>query len=473
MDFNCDGKYLAGVYENGLVNIFNTEQNIRVKRLSDGDGDETILARFHPTRQMNLVCSTFKGKVSVVDLTVSKIIFKDRNAHDAPCREVAMPEDVPDLIFSCGCDSIIKIYDMRKKSTGLQIQSHCGFSTISSSKCGGFFAVGNLKGDLMTYDLRDLKKPLTMTKGDGDLITRVAFLPNFDDSNSIEPSLRVSAAYEELPEPPEDQNDFSINDILEINQGRVSDFDFNSSSRVSAIPYMYANDERRGSELFSEKLASAFRDISFTVDEASNSPAANNLENMKRAGKRESRRRSSYLPSPLQLIHEEHSDKENHGASLNTPNSTGPRFSSTPTVRFNLKVQQEEEEEVESSEEIIDVDAIDSIVGEAETVENSNNHATAAAAQSDFKQEFESIRQAIRFEIQSLNFDLNGRHMEMMTYIYNQRRNLENRIKVIEECMAFMMNDDAKIARVMELQEENRDLRQQLNEIMSKLIWNC
>lgn len=443
--------------------------------------EDVIFARYHPTRKFHLAMSSFKGKVSIMDLSCKKTVFLEKNAHDAPCREISIPEDIPDRLLTCGCDSFVKIYDMRKKAAGIQIQSNCGFTTISSSKCGGFFVVGNLKGDLISYDMRDLKKPLSITKGDGVLITRVAFLKeNFEHPDNMEPmsSEHAEQVSDELPDPPEDQDDFScLEQILEINKGRPSEFD--CSSRVSAIGNHKVNEDRRGSALFGHNLANAFNfsiNLESNTDEISlpESPSANFSESMKRIGKKDSssRRRSSYLPSCLQLIHEENGDKEN--LCLNSPNalsSAGPRFSSTPasSIRFNNKDNTVlPSENLDSSEEIIDVDALDSFGNNENSNVSQEKQATLLApvlltSRIDFNKEFEAVRDAMRFEIQSLNFDLSGRHIETMTYVFNQRKALENRIARIEDCIGILMNEDAKIARVMDLIEENASLKVQLS----------
>jgi protein NEDD1 len=429
--------------------------------------DDATFARFHPTRKFHLALATYKGSVSVYDLAKKKFAFQAKGAHDAPCREVVIPDDHPDRLFTCGCDSFIKIFDMRKQGDGLQIQSHCGFSTISVSKCGGFFAVGNLKGDLLTYDLRDLKKPLAMTKGDGELITRVAFMSRLE-SDGFEMSSRMSAVSDELPEPPQDQEDFPLDHILEMQRGRPSDFDMTYSSRVSAISSK-VNEDRRGSALFGQSLANAFN-LSINIDEVTSteSPSITNAENAKRAGKRDSsmRRRSSFMPSPMQLIREELSDKENMGNTLNTPNlsSAPPRYSSTPatTIRFNLKEKlTAPPESHDSSEEIIDVDAIDSF-------KTSTEASKIQQSGIDFKKEFEAIREAVHFEVQSLSFDLSGRHMDSMNYMLIQRRALDKRIERIEECLGLLMNEDAKIAKVIELTDENASLKAQLASVVGQ-----
>lgn len=499
-----------------MINIYGL--TTKIKFCSVELDKNSTLSRFHPAKRFQIALASFKGAVTVYDISSKKVVYQDRHAHDAPCRDLSMPEDIPDRLLTCGCDSFIKIYDMRQRLKGLQIESHCGLSTISASKCGGFFAVGNLKGELLTYDIRDFRKPLAKMKVDSELITRVEFLPVWDDvdtgflsldtgSLSLQRDSGESSASDDLPDPPPIQDVFTMNGIIEVQKGRLSEFDLNCSARVSSISTRRGNqswsndcasnsggnDDRRMSDMFGQNLANAFRDLSFSSDLndgviESNSPILNysNVEIRKSNGKNDSipKRRSSFMPKQLQKIQEELCDKENQAGTLNSPNpfTEQPRFSSTPAnVRFNLK--QQPENDVDESEEVIDVDDLDSFTLKSKSENSGEKPATTgqtivnlpppptvvAAPQIDFKKEFENLHEKIHFEVQSLNFDLNFRHLEMMTHIFNQRRNLENRIKTIEECMAFLLDDDAKIARVTELQQENRELRQHLAEVMNRI----
>ena len=489
---------MSSVYENGIVNIYGLTTKIRADTVKAVDRDSS-LARFSPARRSHLAIASFKGGVTVYDMFTKRIHFQQKDAHDAPCRDVAMPEDIPDRLLSCGCDSLIKIFDTRQKSTALQIQSSCGLSTISVTKCGGFFAVGNLKGDIITYDMRSLRQPLTKMKVDNELVTRIAFMPIWGESDNQITSLEggnssESILSDELPDVPDNPHDFTMEDLVGFQKGRISDFETSVVSRVSIG--QYCGDETRLSSNFGRNVKNAINELSFdeNFDENSVTPArveSNSLlDRIKRVtvGKKESlpKRRSSLMPSPLQRIREEHVDKENCAGSLNkgTPTS-GPRFSSTPTLHSINKLSFEAPE-IKDEYEVIDVDALDSS-SEATQEPNKKIYTTetlvppylpapssfpAQQFDVDFKKEFNALHEKtekIHFEVQSLNMDSNGRHLEMMTYIFNQRRELQSRIQMVEECMAILMTDDVKINRIMELQEENRDLRHQLDEILKRL----
>lgn len=485
LDFSSCGGYLSSVLENGIINIYGLTTKIKCDQITFDK--ESTLARFHPAKRFQLAVASYNGCVTIYDMSVKRITFQERNAHEAPCRDLAMPEDNPNRLLSCGCDSVIKIFDTRKKSTGLQIQSNCGLSTIAVTNCGGIFAVGNLKGDLLTYDMRNLGQPLAKMKVDDELITRVAFIPNYGDSAGYETlSLRDSSesrVSDELPEPPAAQDDFTLDDVISFQQGRISDFD--CSSRVSAISNR-GEHHRRTSDGYVQKWGNALNDSIDSFDAPNNSqinsPDGRRSDQLK-GGKKDSltKRRSSFKPHPLQLIREECGDKENSASSMNVGTPTGmgePRFSSTPAPP-TFRLINATAVLPDNSEDIIDVDAIES--PKKDVCQSLSDKASAAVNTSssilpqlsvDLKKEFEVVHEKIRFEVQSLGLDLSMRHFEAITHAYEQRRHIENRMKTIEECVGLLMNDDVKINRIMELQDENRALREQLNDAMRSLNLN-
>lgn len=502
LDYSACGKYLSSVYENGIVNIYGL--TTKVKSDSIKTVRDCSIARFNPSKNFYLAMSSDQGSVFIQDLNNKRLVFHEKDAHDAPIRDLAMPEDIPDRLITCGCDAVIKIFDTRKKSTGVQIQTSCGLNTISVSKCGGFIVAGNLKGDIITYDMRSLRQPLAKMKVDSELVTRVVFAPSSGDNNDQLPSIYINdysetALSDELPDIHEAQDDNSMmDDMIGFHKGRISEFDVSCSSRVSTF-----SSQNRKSNHFGD-VKNALKNLSFSseigdIDDLPESPEVDErtssaLDRLKRSfGRKDSssKRRSSFMPSPLQLIREELVDKENIAGSLNTDKTQSnetpfsnssqtpnrPRFSSsTPgTVKAT---KPEEITEDDSSDEIIDVDALDSSeVAIAETKKKRTSSVDTVVAQSvgqhlcsfDFKKEFEALHEKIHYEVQSTALDSNMKHIEMMSYIYNKNREVKDRLQMVEECIAILMSEDYKINRIMELQQENKDLRAHLNETVNLL----
>lgn len=143
----------------------------------------STLARFHPTKKFHLAIASNKGSVTIFDFTAKRKSFH-YEAHAAPCRDVCMSPVHPDCLVTVGYDSIINIFDTRKKSLSMEIKHDHPFSTISLSDCGLFCCAGNLKGEIIGYDFRNLKKLLSVRKVHEGSIERIAFVPNDSKSDS-------------------------------------------------------------------------------------------------------------------------------------------------------------------------------------------------------------------------------------------------------------------------------------------------
>lgn len=121
LDYNSSDENLACVYENGKVNIYGLQTSVKTNSF-DFDNQIT-LARFHPARRSQLAVASYRGLVTVMDIFAKKAIFKNPEAHSAPCSDVLMKDD---LLFSSGYDTLIRLFDLRKKSFGMKIQGNYG-----------------------------------------------------------------------------------------------------------------------------------------------------------------------------------------------------------------------------------------------------------------------------------------------------------------------------------------------------------
>lgn len=125
----------------------------------------STLARFHPSKRFHLAIASYKGAVSVYDVQSKRNILNLSEAHDAPCRDVSMCSTQPSLLVSVGYDCKINIFDIRRNkaqsSSGRLTYSH-PLSTVALSECGTYFCAGNLKGELIAYDMRSTKAPLAV-----------------------------------------------------------------------------------------------------------------------------------------------------------------------------------------------------------------------------------------------------------------------------------------------------------------------
>ncbi|XP_040167887.1 uncharacterized protein LOC120902879 [Anopheles arabiensis] len=202
MDFNATDDFLAAVFENGLVNVYGMKSNSKLHTLAFDKN--TVKARFHPTKRFSMAIASYNGAVLLYDTQSKKTIFSQTTAHAAPCRDVGMVESYPDYLFSVGYDNVINIFDTRRKATASQIQSNYPFESLAIAEDGIHLAVGNLKGYVYGYDLRNLKDPLNMQKIHQSCVNSISFVPQpregsnrrsmieLDESKKVTKSVRIS-----------------------------------------------------------------------------------------------------------------------------------------------------------------------------------------------------------------------------------------------------------------------------------------
>lgn len=141
------------------------------------------MARFHPTKRFQLSIASYKGAVTIYDVNTKRKVFHAADAHAAQCRDLCMSPANPDTLISVGYDCAINIFDTRRKVKPVQISYCHPLSTVAASECGNYMCVGNLKGELTTYDLRNPKVMLASKKIHDGGVTRVAFVPLPGDSS--------------------------------------------------------------------------------------------------------------------------------------------------------------------------------------------------------------------------------------------------------------------------------------------------
>jgi len=155
----------------------------------------STLVRFHPSKRFHLSIASYKGAVTVYDVQGLRKIFHASEAHSAPCRDISMCTSQPALLVSVGYDCKINIFDIRRNraqaSTDRLTYSH-PLSTVALSECGTYLCAGNLKGELIAYDMRSTKAPLAVRSVHDAAVTRVAFVPVPSGDNQQNGSLNSS-----------------------------------------------------------------------------------------------------------------------------------------------------------------------------------------------------------------------------------------------------------------------------------------
>ncbi|XP_030382813.1 uncharacterized protein LOC115630417 isoform X2 [Scaptodrosophila lebanonensis] len=177
VDYNSTDEYIAAVRESGSINIYGTKTKNKIETLTFDDN--ATLARFHPAKRFQLSVASYKGAVTVYDMQYKRKLLNINDAHDAPCRDISMCSAQPALLVSVGYDCKINIFDIRRRvqaPSGRLSYSH-PLSTVALSECGTYFCAGNLKGELIAYDMRSTKSPLAVRNVHECAVTRIAFVP--------------------------------------------------------------------------------------------------------------------------------------------------------------------------------------------------------------------------------------------------------------------------------------------------------
>lgn len=171
----------------------------------------SILSRFHPTKKFQLSVASYKGTVSIYDVQSKRKIFQLLNCHKAPCKDLCHSVSLPDCLISVGYDCFINVFDTRKKTQPMALKYAHPLASVALSECGRYFCVGNLKGDVISYDLRNTKSYLNSQKIHASAINRISFVPSTTGSNETRTSL---PKLEEKPQLSENE-DFKARDVRE------------------------------------------------------------------------------------------------------------------------------------------------------------------------------------------------------------------------------------------------------------------
>ena len=516
MDYNIGNEYLASVYENGTIDIFGLKTKIKFHTITLDKN--SVVARFNPAKRFHLSIASYAGAVTVYDIQTKKIHFQQKDAHSAPCRDIAVPLEVPDRLMSVGFDSTIKIFDTRVKKAGLSIEASCPFSTIDTTPCGGYFVVGNLKGEIISYDIRNIKTHLASFRAEDSAINRVLFVNNSEKDFSMmskqSNSPKLSTSQEPIPTTATNRkSDYLIMDEVISHQRRVSDFSTNFHSRVSNRD---STSSRISDNFALQNVGNMLNDLSDDLtsfsevvkDDSNLKIRDDNYINSERLKKRTTKsfdvvekpkankRISAIVPSNLEDINEEvtsllESDKENNSLSINSKAKQDEdefvrRLSSIGNQNnlLNSKAKKDEDDFLRRLSnlsnpinKIVNTNS-DSLPKEIpfeksetdgdEIVESTSTPQMSA----DIKEEFKLMRNEMNSKFsevyQLINYDLARNHLDLTTYIFNVKRELQQKMKMVEECVGMLMLDNPVINQVLELQEENQNLRNQLSDVMRR-----
>lgn len=130
----------------------------------------------------------------MLDIQTKKKLYSSKTAHEEPVRDIAMC-DSQDMFVSCGYDAKVNIYDLRRCALVQQYKQTHPLSSVCVSSCGTFCVAGNLKGDCMTFDFRNMSQALAVKRVHNDAVVRVGFVPSITaDLNTMHDSMMNGCA---------------------------------------------------------------------------------------------------------------------------------------------------------------------------------------------------------------------------------------------------------------------------------------
>lgn len=473
LDYNSSNDNIAATLQNGLVNIYSLQTKIKFDTIKL-DSASTI-ARFHPTKRSMLAVASYNGLTTLYDIFAKKPIFKNANAHTAPCSDVFFSDS---YLLSCGYDGLINIFDIRKQKVTLTIKGTYGWTTLAMSNCGAYFVGGNMKGELVTYDLRSIKKPLASARVEtgNHKISRVDFINHSADVDSqidISNAVRNSLARveEEIIANADDAttNDSYIEDIVDFHRGRISDFSTNAAHHGNRVSTPTRN-----------RVSSRLSDFNYgNVEDFPEEATTQVLDDScvtksRRKDSTVNKRRSSVMTPSLQHINEE---KENDGRVLNTVSQTPATIPLIEITNATLSAGSFKQKEINDDAEL--EESFKSVATGEDSKKTNDVSAYQLASNTsqngsfDIRKEFETLKEAlsekIRVEVGMLNMDENFRFVQIMGHVGEQKRQLHERISMIEDSLGLLMSDDFKISKILELQAENDALRKQNQDLIRRM----
>lgn len=134
------------------------------------------VVRFHPTDPHLLAVSSLGGALSVLNVNLKRTMYCNAKAHKSYSAEIAWLPSSPSTLLSVG-GTTMKVFDTRQNVT-LSITNHnYSYSTLAISPCEKYCCVGDVKGAILSYDLRNVRTAVETNNCHDGIVTNLQFLP--------------------------------------------------------------------------------------------------------------------------------------------------------------------------------------------------------------------------------------------------------------------------------------------------------
>lgn len=105
-------------------------------------------------------------------------MYYNAKAHKFHSKDICWSPSSSSILMSVGSDCLLKIFDVRHDKIVSQTKHTYPYSTVAMSPCGNFCCAGNMKGSIISYDLRNLNNVLhTNSCHEGSNVNKLSFLP--------------------------------------------------------------------------------------------------------------------------------------------------------------------------------------------------------------------------------------------------------------------------------------------------------
>lgn len=400
---------------------------------------------------------SYNGSVTLYDIQAKRKVFQS-SVHKSPCSDLAMSTANENCLITVGYDKMINLFDTRKKITSIQMSALHPLSAVALSACGSYICVGNLKGQLLGYDFRNVKEPLIVTKNvHNSSVKRITFLPDgkntsmsFNDQHleNAEPVNRRDSVsnffdyhYKRLPE---EKRDFSRLFSVGNFSTRIS-LGHDLKMPLEEIPCVE-------SESNCSSSSSSSSDVEF-VGYVDNQTSFN--KHLPTSFKREpksseaSEAASNSRSSNIQYVPADQSknlDQNNASAKLtSTPLNVqqGPgSLVSTPIAKpANPKLV------------ITEVDAGDGV----------HLNAGEAVTREELQEKISWMEKQMSFQMENMKWDITNTNMTMFNQQMMAIERLEKNVQRLTACVDCLMHSDHFMKEFFELRLQNEELKSQLN----------
>lgn len=176
LDFNCKNKYLAAGLESGETVICNVMTNTQIGVIKVPFSNKVSALRFHPECRSVLALASDEGCILLRDLDNGKnrLFFKD--AHNSVISDVEFSRINGNVMVSCGFDKKMHMYDLKMEQIVNTIETESALTCVDVND-EGLVALGNKKGEVLIYDLRNFSAPVILIGANKWGINKVAFRP--------------------------------------------------------------------------------------------------------------------------------------------------------------------------------------------------------------------------------------------------------------------------------------------------------